>query len=244
MNAHSPIIEFKNVSKSFTLQHQRTLKEMIHALFRRRKTLERVRALSNLSFSIPKGQSVGVIGRNGAGKSTLLKLIAGVTAPTSGTVAIAKKVYPLIELGAGFHPELTGRENVFLNGVILGMTEDEIAEKYHSIVRFSELQDFMDVPVKYYSSGMYARLAFSVATCNQPEILLIDEILSVGDVKFQEKCIGRMEQFKANGTSMILVSHGGPYMEKFCDRVLYLKSGKIIFDGSVAEATALYAQEV
>lgn len=237
------IIKFQNVSKHFTLAHQRTLKEMLHALFKRQKTLERVRALTNLTFDIPSGQSVGIVGRNGAGKSTLLKLIAGVTAPTSGKVTITEKVYPLIELGAGFHPELTGEENIFLNGVILGMTEDEIKEKYKSIVDFAELHDFMDVPVKYYSSGMYARLAFSVATCNRPKILLVDEILSVGDIKFQDKCIKRMREFRSDGTSMILVAHGGPLMEEFCERVLYLKQGKLAFDGPLAEGVKMYQEE-
>ena len=241
--AQRPIIAFHNVSKHFMLAHQKTLKEMVHALFKRQKTLERVRALSNISFEIPVGQSVGIVGRNGAGKSTLLKLIAGVTSPTHGKVEIHEAVYPLIELGAGFHPELTGRENIFLNGVILGMTEEEVEEKYASIVDFSELLDFMDVPVKYYSSGMYARLAFSVATCKTPKILLIDEILAVGDVKFQEKCVKRMKEFKAQGTSMIMVAHGGPIMEQLCERILYLKAGNLVFDGSFAEGIAMYQAE-
>lgn len=237
------IIKFQNVSKHFTLAHQRTLKEMVHALFKRQKTIERVKALSNITFEIPSGQSVGIVGRNGAGKSTLLKLIAGVTSPTHGKVLISEKVYPLIELGAGFHPDLTGKENIFLNGVILGMSEEEISERYDSIVGFAELREFMDVPVKYYSSGMYARLAFSVATCKTPKILLIDEILAVGDKKFQEKCILRMKDFKAQGTSMIMVAHGGSAMEEFCERVLYLKQGKLIFDGSLDEGIKLYEAE-
>jgi len=216
---------------------------MLHALFKRQKTIERVRALSNITFEIPSGQSVGIVGRNGAGKSTLLKLIAGVTSPTHGKVLISEKVYPLIELGAGFHPDLTGKENIFLNGVILGMSEKEIAERYDSIVDFAELQEFMDVPVKYYSSGMYARLAFSVATCKTPKILLIDEILAVGDKKFQEKCILRMKDFKAQGTSMIMVAHSGSAMEEFCERVLYLKQGKLIFDGPLNEGIKLYEDE-
>ena len=238
-----PIIAFHNVSKHFMLAHQKTLKEMVHALFKRQKTLERVRALSSITFEIPAGQSVGIVGRNGAGKSTLLKLIAGVTSPTHGKVEIHETVYPLIELGAGFHPELTGRENIFLNGVILGMTEEEVEERYQSIVDFSELKDFMDVPVKYYSSGMYARLAFSVATCKTPKILLIDEILAVGDTKFQEKCVNRMKEFKAQGTSMIMVSHGGPIMQQFCERILYLKAGNLVFDGPFVEGIAAYQAE-
>lgn len=238
-----PVIAFHKVSKHFMLAHQKTLKEMVHAFFTHRKTLERVKALTEITFSIPQGQSVGIIGRNGAGKSTLLKLIAGVTSPTAGTIEINEPVYPLIELGAGFHPELTGRENIFLNGVILGMSEKEVKEQYESIVEFSELRNFMDVPVKYYSSGMYARLAFSVATCKIPQILLVDEILAVGDMKFQEKCVKRMQHFKNQGTSMIIVAHGGPIMERFCERVLYLKSGQLVFDGSFKKALAAYKAE-
>ena len=237
------IISFKNVSKHFTLAHQRTLKEMVHALFKRQKTLERAKALSDISFEIQAGQSVGIVGRNGAGKSTILKLIAGVTSPTHGKISISEKVYPLIELGAGFHPDLTGRENIFLNGVILGMDEKEVEEKYDGIVEFSELKDFMDVPVKYYSSGMYTRLAFSVATCQVPKILLVDEILAVGDTKFQEKCMDRMRGFKAQGTSLVLVAHGGDLIEKFCERVLYLKSGRLMYDGPYKEGLKMYQEE-
>ncbi|MFO0703354.1 MAG: ABC transporter ATP-binding protein [Patescibacteria group bacterium] len=237
------IIKFSHVSKHFTLAHQRTLKEMVHALFKRQKTLERVKALTDVSFEISQGQSVGVVGRNGAGKSTLLKLIAGVTSPTHGTIEISEQVYPLIELGAGFHPELTGKENIFLNGVILGMSEAEVEYRYQSIVDFSELHDFMDVPVKYYSSGMYARLAFSVATCKTPKILLLDEILAVGDVKFQQKCLMRMKDFKAQGASMILVAHGGLMMKEFCEKVIYLKSGHLEFYGNIDEGLKLYEEE-
>lgn len=235
-----PLIQFSHVSKDFTLQHQRTLKEMIQALVHRKKTLEKVKAITDISFSIPTGESVGIIGRNGAGKSTLLKLIAGVTSPTRGHLSITAPVYPLIELGAGFHPELTGKENVYLNGVILGMSENEIRDKYDSIVHFSELKDFMDVPVKYYSSGMYMRLAFSVATCKKPDILLVDEILAVGDMKFQEKCLTRMQKFKSQGTSLIIVAHTGELIERFCDRVLYLDHGHLAFDGNVSEGMKLY----
>lgn len=240
----TPIIKFTDVSKHFTLQHQRTLKEMVHALAKRQKTLEKILALNHVSFEVGKGESVGIIGRNGAGKSTLLKIIAGVTSPTMGKVEISEKVYPLIELGAGFHPDLTGRENVFLNGVILGMTEGQIEDQYNSIVEFAELEDFMDVPVKYYSSGMYMRLAFSVATAQTPSILLVDEILSVGDQKFQDKCLQRMYQFQSLGTSIILVAHSGSMIEKFCHRVLYLKAGKLAYDGPVKEGINVYANDI
>lgn len=239
----SAVIRFQNVSKSFTLQHQRTLKEMLDAFVKRRKTFEGVKALVDVSFAIKPGESVGILGRNGAGKSTILKLIAGVTTPSKGKIEIKEKVYPLIELGAGFHPELTGRENIYLNGIILGMTELEIAERYASIVDFAELKDFMDVPVKYYSSGMYARLAFSVATCKQPHILLVDEILAVGDVAFQAKCLARMREFKKQGTTMILVAHGGSAMEEFCERGIYLKKGHVAYDGPIKDAIAQYQLE-
>ena len=180
-------ITFSHTDKYFFLQHQRTLKELLQALVRKQKTLERVHALKDLNLSVVKGETVGIIGRNGAGKSTLLKLIAGVSQPTYGKISITGKVVPLIELGAGFHPELTGKENIFLNGVILGLKESYIKTIFDDIVAFAEIRDYIDVPVKYYSSGMYTRLAFSVAVHVKPEILLVDEILAVGDVGFQKK---------------------------------------------------------
>lgn len=235
------MIEFKNVVKDYPLFHQKTLKELIDAIFKKRKTIERVRALKNVSFTINKGETVGIIGKNGAGKSTLLKLIAGVSSPTSGTVHVKGKVSPLIELGAGFHPELTGKENIFLNGVLLGFSEEFIKEKYREIVAFSELdKKFIDMPVKYYSSGMYMRLAFSVAIFVDPEILLIDEILAVGDMAFQEKCMRKMEEFKKNGATIVFVSHSMKTVKDFCSRVIYLKEGKVVWDGEVAQGIILY----
>lgn len=213
---------------------------MVHAVFVKRKTLELVRALNDISFTVQQAESVGVIGRNGAGKSTLLKLIAGVTSPSVGSITITEQVFPLIELGAGFHPELTGSENIFLNGVILGMTEGKIAELYDSIVEFAELADFMDVPIKYYSTGMFMRLAFAVATCQLPKILLVDEILAVGDQGFQDKCLRRMREFQEQGASIILVAHDGATIEKFCNRVIYLKNGNLAFDGAVQDGLSAY----
>lgn len=238
------LITFKNVEKYFYFQHQKTLKEFVQAIFVKEKTLERIHAMKNVSFDIPKGQSVGIIGKNGAGKSTLLKLIAGVSSPTSGTVEVKGKVAPLIELGAGFHPELSGRENIFLNGVILGLTEDYIKEKFNDIVAFAELEKFIDLPIKHYSSGMYTRLAFSVAVFVEPEILLIDEILAVGDSAFQEKCLTKMEEFKNRKVTMVLVSHNAENVKQFCDRVLYLKEGKLEFDGEVAKGLHMYAKDL
>ena len=223
------VIGFDNVNKYFFLQHQKTIKELIQAIFRKQKTLERVHALKNINFSIKKGETVGIIGKNGAGKSTLLKLMAGVSSPTSGKVSIKGRVSPLIELGAGFHPELTGKENIFLNGVILGMEE-----KFQEIVDFSEIDmKFIYTPVKYYSSGMYMRLAFAVAVFTQPDILLIDEILAVGDTAFQAKCIKKMEEFKKKAVTTIFVSHALETVKQFCTRVIYHKEGMVNYDGDV-----------
>lgn len=237
------VVELHSVHKFFYLQHQKTLKEFAQAALFKKKTLEQVHALKDLSFSIHQGEQVGIIGKNGAGKSTLLKLIAGVSQPTTGTIQITGKVVPLIELGAGFHPELTGIENVFLNGVILGLTEKQVSDKLTDITEFAELTDFMDVPVKFYSSGMYIRLAFSVALFVNPEILLLDEVLAVGDKAFQRKCLKKMDLFKQQGVTMVLVSHSPKAIREFCTRVLYLKKGELAFDGETNKGLELYEEE-
>ena len=242
--ASSNVISFKSVDKFFYLHHQKTLKEFVQAMFMRQKTLEHVKALEDVSFSITPGESVGIIGRNGAGKSTLLKLIAGVSQPSKGQVVVEGRVSPLIELGAGFHPELTGRENVFLNGVIMGLSEEYIKEKFDEIVGFSEIHDYIDTPVKYYSSGMYMRLAFSVAVYVDPQVLLIDEIFSVGDAGFQSKCMKKMNDFNKKGVTIIFISHSTPQVQAFCDRVLYLEGGKLAFDGPTEEGIALYLKQL
>lgn len=231
---------FENVDKYFYFQHQRTIKELFDALFKRRKTLERIHALKNLDFKILRGETVGIIGKNGAGKSTLLKLIAKVSLPTTGKILVKGKVAPLIELGAGFHPELTGRENIFLNGVILGLKEKEISQRFDAIVDFSGIKEFIDVPIKHYSSGMYMRLAFSVAISTNPQVLLIDEIFAVGDTDFQKKCILKMEEFKKKGVTIIFVSHNMETVKSFCSRLLYLKDGKLVFDGPTNEGLKQY----
>ncbi len=234
-------IEFANVDKYFYLQHQKTIKELVAAIFNQKKTLERVHALKNISFKINKGESVGIIGKNGAGKSTLLKLMAGVSSPTTGSVNISGRISPLIELGAGFHPELNGKENIFLNGVILGMEEKFLIDKFQEIVDFSEIDmKFIYTPVKYYSSGMYMRLAFAVAIFTQPDILLVDEILAVGDTAFQAKCIAKMEEFKKEGVTTLFVSHSMEAVKGFCQRVIYLKEGKVVFDGDVTDGIKMY----
>lgn len=240
MHDMKQVVAFSEVNKYYYLQHQKTLKELFQAMFFGKKTLEKVHALRNVSFTINQGESIGIIGRNGAGKSTLLKLIAGVSSPTTGKVNVTGRVAPLIELGAGFHPELTGRENVFLNGVILGLKEEFIKSKFNDIVDFAEIHEFMDVPVKYYSSGMYMRLAFAVSVFVDPDILLIDEILSVGDVAFQKKCMNKMEEFKNRGITIIFVSHSMEAVLQFCDRVVYLKDGTVEFDGDSKEGIELY----
>ena len=236
-------IIFNNVNKYFFLQHQKTLKELVQAIFKKQKALERVHALKNLNFFIKKGEVVGIVGKNGAGKSTLLKLIAGVSAPTSGSLEIKEMVSPLIELGAGFHPELTGRENIFLNGVILGLKENYIKKKFNEIVAFSEIARFIDTPIKYYSSGMYMRLAFSVAIFTDPKILLVDEILAVGDTAFQAKCLAKMNEFKDKGVTIIFVSHALETVKAFCTRVLYLKKGELMYDGEVNKGIDQYINE-
>lgn len=241
MNKNSVKIFFKNITKDYPLFHQKTLKEFFDAFFKRKKTIEKVRALDNVSFTINKGETVGIIGKNGAGKSTLLKLIAGVSSPTQGILKVMGKVSPLIELGAGFHPELTGRENIFLNGVLLGFSERFIKDKYHDIVNFSEIEkEFIEMPVKYYSSGMYMRLAFSMAIFVESEILLIDEILAVGDANFQEKCWKKMREFQKKGVTIIFVSHSLKAIEDFCQRVIWLEKGKVKWDGEVKEGIKKY----
>lgn len=237
-------IQSNKINKYFLLQHQKTLKEAFQALFFKQKVIENIHALKNISFTITKGETVGIIGKNGAGKSTLLSLIAGVSSPTSGELQVNGKISPLIELGAGFHPDLSGKENIFLNGVILGMDEKYLVDIFTKIIDFAEIpMKFIYTPVKHYSSGMYMRLAFSVAIFTNPDILLIDEILSVGDNAFQEKCITKMNEFKQKGVTIIFVSHSMETVKSFCSRVLYLKQGELVFDGSVDKGISLYSQE-
>lgn len=242
-NDQRPIaIRAENISKRYTLQKQKTFKEFLPALIGRQETVIKFNALNHINIEIQKGQSLGILGRNGSGKSTLLKIIAGVTKPSDGRITVNGRIAPLIELGAGFHPELTGRENVYLNGSILGIRRKHMDKLYDEIVEFSELQEFMDQPIKYYSSGMYTRLAFSVAVAETPDILLVDEILAVGDAKFQQKCLARMEEFRASGSTMVMVSHGAEQLEKYCDKGLVLDQGNQLFFGDIAKATKKYSE--
>jgi lipopolysaccharide transport system ATP-binding protein len=201
-------------------------------------------ALNSISFKIEQGESVGFIGPNGAGKSTILKLLAGVTKPSSGNVQVNGRIAALIEVGAGFHPELTGRENVYLNGTILGMKRWEIDQVFDRIVEFAELEEFIDTPVKHYSSGMYVRLGFSIATHSNPDIFLIDEVLAVGDEAFQNKCMDTMAAHKASGKTMILVSHQLNKIEDLCNRCIYLNKGRVALIGTPKAAIRQYRKEV
>lgn len=235
------VINFKHVTKKFSLQSQKTFKEFLPALIKGEETTTGFTALDNISFDIKRGETVGIIGPNGSGKSTILKLIAGVMSPTEGSITVQGKISPLIELGAGMHPELTGRENIFLNGSILGLTKKEIIKNMQNIIEFSEIPEFIDQPVKHYSSGMYMRLAFSIAVHVNPEILIIDEILGVGDTDFQAKCFKRMEEFKqAENVTTIFVSHSMAQVESFCTRVIYLNHHQIIADGNPHDTIQKY----
>ena len=203
---------------------------------------EQIWALEDVSFEVAEGEVVGVIGRNGAGKSTLLKILTRITTPTEGRAEIRGRVGSLLEVGTGFHAELTGRENIFLNGAILGMSRREIAAKFDEIVAFSGIEKFIDTPVKRYSSGMYVRLAFSVAAHLEPEIMLVDEVLAVGDAEFQRRCLGRMEEYGMSGRTVLFVSHNMPAVARLCDRVILLGRGKLVFDGPAADVVAHYLQ--
>jgi len=221
---------FSNVSKFYSFRTAISVKEFLFRLPSHIKENKKTKflALDNVSFEIKKGESFGIIGPNGAGKSTTLGLIAGVLKPNKGKIITNGRIAPLLELGAGFHPELTGRENIILNAIILGMTKKEAESKMEAIIDFSELYDFIDQPIRTYSSGMLARLGFSVAVHIEPEILLIDEILAVGDVNFQKKCISKMLEFKNRGITIILVSHSLDQVKKVCNRIATIEKGKVV----------------
>jgi lipopolysaccharide transport system ATP-binding protein len=235
---------FKDVGMCFRLYRERvdTLKEAVLGLFRHRTRYDEFWALRGVSVEVQPGESVGLIGHNGSGKSTLLKLAAGVLKPTEGLVRVEGRVSPMIELAAGFDPDLTGRDNVFLNGALMGHSRKEMAAKFDRIVEFSELGDFIDQPVKNYSSGMYARLGFAIAADVDPEILIIDEILAVGDERFQAKCMERIRSIRARGCTIFYVSHGMKSVEELCDRVLVLHHGQLVFDGQPAAGIERYRE--
>ncbi len=238
-------IVVENLVQRFRVIHERpdTVRELFSRFFRKEYNYHDFDAVHNVSFRVPKGQVLGIIGRNGSGKSTLLKIIAGVYRPTLGRVEVCGQVAPLIELGAGMHGELTGRENILLNGLMMGYSKKQMLEREQKIIEFAEIGDFIDVPVKQYSSGMYMRLAFSVATEIDPDILVIDEILAVGDAPFQDKCFDRLARFRESGKTILLVSHSLDQIEKVCDRCLVMDRGRLSFDGRPAEAIAVYKGE-
>lgn len=230
MNDNSqPAIRFDQVSKRFLLETQRpqSVLETFISAFRRKEPGQELWAVRDLTFDVLPGQSLGIIGRNGAGKSTLLKLIARILRPTSGRLMVNGRVSALLELGAGFHPDLTGRENIYLNGSVLGLSKQEIDQSYESIVDFSELGHFIDAPVKHYSSGMYMRLGFSVAIHVQPDILLIDEILAVGDQAFQTKCVHRIYDLQNQGVTIVMVSHHSEVIRSICSHALWIEHGEV-----------------
>lgn len=241
-------ISLRHVTKKFKLQHEKysTLRELFlsSVLFWKRRQLEELVALNEISFEVPKGQSLGVVGDNGSGKSTLLKLILGITPPTSGQIKVQGKISALLELGAGFHPDLTGRENIYLNGSILGISKQTIERKMDEIIEFAELRQFIDTPIRHYSSGMYVRLGFSIAIHTDPEILLVDEVLAVGDSAFQQKCLHKVREFQANGKTIIIVSHDLGMIEKVCDRAILLKRGRIEKDDSALNTVKIYYERI
>jgi lipopolysaccharide transport system ATP-binding protein len=234
-------IHFDHVFKAYDLHAgNRTLTSSLRVLTGAGRNPDAFYALSDVSFDVARGEAFGIIGRNGAGKSTLLKIISGITGPSSGEVEVNGVVSSLIELGAGFHPDLTGRENIYLSGAIHGMPRKIVEEKFDDIVDFAELWDFIDVPVKKYSSGMYARLGFAVAVSVEPEILIVDEILSVGDVFFQQKCFARIREIIRQGTTFVYVTHDIGGLQNLCSRALLLDTGRVEFIGATSEAVSRY----
>lgn len=234
-----PSVVLQEVHKDFTLRHTHSIKETFVAMARRKALTTEFHALDGVSFTINEGEAVALLGFNGSGKSTTLKMISGVLRPDSGQVLTRGRVAGLIEVGAGFHPDLSGRENVFLNAAILGMNKREIEERFDDIVAFSEIEQFIDTEVKHYSSGMFLRLAFSVAIHTEVDILLIDEILSVGDEPFQQKCLARIRELHAGGKTLVVVSHDLNMVSNLCQRGILLRDGKVAFDGDSKEAVAL-----
>ncbi|MCE3279646.1 MAG: Teichoic-acid-transporting ATPase [Bacteroidetes bacterium] len=247
------VIKIENLSKSYLLKHQQTerystlsetLVKKTRSVFNSKnssnKTVEEFWALNDVSFDVKQGERVGIIGRNGAGKSTLLKILSRIVAPTKGRITIDGRVASLLEVGTGFHPELSGRENIFLNGSILGMNKQEIQRKFDEIVAFSEVERFLDTPVKRYSSGMYVRLAFAVAAHLEPEILIVDEVLAVGDAEFQRKCLGKMKDVSGEGRTVLFVSHNMAAIQNLCDKAVYMKRGEVQMIGDSEKVISTY----
>ena len=235
-------VEVRNVQMHFNMSKEKidSIKEYVIKFLKRQLMYENFVALNDVSFDIRKGDVFGIVGLNGSGKSTLLKVISGILKPTRGTVKVNGTIAPLIELGAGFDMDLTARENIFLNGSVLGFSRKMMHEKFDEIVEFSEMKDFLDVPMKNYSSGMVARVAFAIATITHPDILIVDEILSVGDFHFQEKCEARIQKMMSGGTTVIIVSHSIQQIEKLCNRVLWLDHGDMKMLGDMETVCNAY----
>ncbi|HEU4792042.1 MAG TPA: ABC transporter ATP-binding protein [Nitrolancea sp.] len=236
------VIEFRDVSRRFVLRHEHraSFQDWFIGLIRPRGKGEEFWALRDVSFSVRRGESLGVIGRNGAGKSTLLKLVTRILEPTSGKITIRGRTHAMLELGAGFHPELSGRDNVYLNGSIYGFSRREMSERFDQIVEFAELERFIDTPVKHYSSGMFMRLGFSIAAHMDPDILVIDEVLAVGDASFQRKSHKALQDLKANGTTILFVSHNPEQVRGFCDRAILLQHGQLVDFGPASDVVDQY----
>ena len=239
-----PILEIQNISKKFRIQHEKqaylNIRENIFSMFQSRNETEEFFALKDLSFNVMPGESIGIIGKNGAGKSTLLKILSKITPPSSGKIISRGRIASLLEVGTGFHPELSGRENIFLNGSILGMRRKEITDKFDEIVAFSGVEKFLDTPLKHYSSGMQLRLAFSVAAFLEPEILVIDEVLAVGDAEFQKKCMNKMDDVAKSGRTILFVSHSMTAIQSLCTKSVYLENGSSTGIQSVQEGISNY----
>lgn len=235
-------IEINNVSMKFNMCKEKidNLKEYLIKFLKKQLSFEEFTALENVSVEVKEGDVFGIVGLNGSGKSTLLKLVSGILKPSTGTVKTMGTISPLIELGAGFDMELTARENIFMNGSVLGYSREFMKEKFDEIIEFAELQDFVEAPLKNFSSGMVARLGFSIATLVKPEILIVDEILAVGDFLFQQKCEQRIQEMMSGGTTVLIVSHSIEQIERLCNRVMWLERGRVKMIGETAEVCAAY----
>jgi lipopolysaccharide transport system ATP-binding protein len=243
-----PILEVQNISKKFLIQHQQlpylSFRDKLSGLFSPKEATEEFWALRDISFDVQPGESIGIIGRNGAGKSTLLKILSRITPPTTGRITVRGRIASLLEVGTGFHQELTGRENIFMNGSILGMKHAEIKAKFDEIVDFSGTEKFLDTPLKHYSSGMQLRLAFAVAAHLEPEILIIDEVLAVGDAEFQKKCLGKMEDVTRSGKTILFVSHNMTAVSGLCQKGLLLVNGAVSYAGQIDQVLSKYLSVV
>ncbi len=242
--AKEKVIEVKNVTMKFRMSDEpiNSLKEIFTTAIKGNLRFNEFLALDDVSFEVLKGETLGLIGNNGAGKSTTLKLISGILKPTSGTIITKGNIVPMLELGAGFDLELTGRENIYLNGAILGYSKEYLESKYEEIVDFAEIREFIDMPIRNYSSGMMAKLAFSIASVVQPEILIVDEILAVGDIAFQKKSYSRMKELMSGGATVLFVSHDIEKIEEMCDKVVWLNHGKVVMNGEAEEVCKAYRE--